>query len=58
VDLNHMEKMDVKVKDLRRAAEELLEMGGAIEAVRRNCDRLLASVRMLELNVSDAREVL
>ena len=58
MDRNDIEKMDIKVRDLRKAAEELIEMGSAIEAVRRNCDRILASVRMLELNVSDAKEVL
>ncbi len=54
----HIEEMDGKIKLLRRTAEELMAMGGDIEAVKKNVIRLLASTRMLELNISDAKEVL
>jgi hypothetical protein len=50
--------MDEKIRLLRTTAEELLELGGEIEAVKKNVARLLASTRMLELNISDIREVL
>jgi hypothetical protein len=53
----HLEEMDGKIKLLRRTAEELMAMGGDIEAVKKNVIRLLASTRMLELNISDAKEV-
>jgi hypothetical protein len=33
-------------------------MAGDIEAIKKNLVRLLASTRMLELNVSDVKEVL
>jgi pyridoxine 5'-phosphate synthase PdxJ len=49
-----IKKMDVKIKEIRKAAEELQELGGEIEAVNRNLVRLLASTKMLELNISDA----
>ena len=49
-----IKKMDAKIKEIRKAAEELQEMGGDIEAVNKNLVRLLASTKMLELNISDA----
>ncbi len=49
-----IEKMDAKIKEIRKAAEELQELGGDIEAVQKNLVRLLASTKMLELNISDA----
>lgn len=49
-----IQKMDAKIKEIRKAAEELQELGGDIEAVHRNLVRLLASAKMLELNISDA----
>jgi hypothetical protein len=53
-----IEKMDKKIRLLRVTAEELMHEAGHIEAVKKNLVRLLSSVRMLELNVSDAKEVL
>lgn len=51
---HNIKKMDAKIKEIRKAAEELQELGGDIEAVNRNLVRLLASTKMLELNISDA----
>ena len=44
-------------KELRRVAEELKDIGGDIEAVRRNVERILASVRILELNICDVEDL-
>lgn len=49
-----IKKMDAKIKEIRKAAEELRELGAGIEAVDKNLVRLLASTTMLELNISDA----
>jgi len=49
-----IKKMDAKIKEIRKAAEELQELGQDIEAVNKNLVRLLASTKMLELNISDA----
>ncbi|MGD0231389.1 MAG: hypothetical protein ABSC19_13695 [Syntrophorhabdales bacterium] len=49
-----IKKMDEKIKLLRATAEELMIIGGDIEAVKKNLVRLLSSTRMLELNISDA----
>jgi hypothetical protein len=38
---------------LKDAATELKRISGGIPAVDRNVDRILASIKMLEINVSD-----
>ncbi len=47
--------LDEKIGELRRTAEEIAVLGQDIEAVKRNIARILASTRMLEINVSDVR---
>jgi hypothetical protein len=54
----NMEEMDGLIKRLRHIAEELKEKSGGIQAVDRNVDRILANIKMLELNVSDVMELL
>lgn len=41
---------------MRKITEELREIVGGIQAVERNLDRVLASMRMPERNVSDVGE--
>jgi hypothetical protein len=53
----NIEDMDALIKRLRRLAEELKEKSGRIQAVDRNVDRILANVKMLELNISDVMEI-
>jgi uncharacterized protein YoxC len=52
-----IEEMDALIKRLRRLAEDLKQKSGRIQAVDRNVDRILANVKMLELNVSDVMEI-
>jgi hypothetical protein len=53
VDKEVLMKMDEKIQAIKEAALELKEMSGGIQAVDRNVDRILASVKMLEINISD-----
>lgn len=46
-------EMQQKIKSLRETAEELKTMGEDFPALYRNLNRILASVKMLELNVPD-----
>ena len=55
---NDLKGIDARIRELHRTAEEIRELGQGIEAVRRNADRILASVKMIELNVCDVVEVL
>lgn len=53
-----VDEMSELIKRLRQLVEELKEKSGGIQAVDRNLDRILANVKMLELNVSDVRDLL
>jgi hypothetical protein len=53
-----IKSMVAKIKALRRNAESLKEIAGDFPTVVKNCDRILADVRMLEINVNDAADVL
>lgn len=52
-----LKALDEKIKTLRKTAEEIDALGEGIEAVKRNVVRILASTRMLEINVSDVKEL-
>jgi hypothetical protein len=53
----NVEEMDELIQRLRHTAEELREKSGGIQAVDRNLDRIMANVKMLELNISDVRDL-
>jgi hypothetical protein len=53
----NVEEMDGLIQRLRYTAEDLREKSGGIQAVDRNLDRILANVKMLELNISDVRDL-
>jgi hypothetical protein len=46
-----------KIRELRRTTEELRAMSLEFPAVFRNTARILASIKMLELNISDIAAV-
>jgi hypothetical protein len=50
--------MTNKIKALRENAEALKEIGSGIPAVVKNCDRILADIKMLEININDVVEIL
>jgi hypothetical protein len=52
-----IKEMADKIRLLRQNAAELKEMSGGIQAVDRNVDRILAAVRILEINISDVLDV-
>jgi hypothetical protein len=49
----HVKEMAEKIQAIKEAATELQNISGGIQAVERNVDRILASVKMLEINISD-----
>ncbi len=53
MDRQTMEKMAAGIRSIREEAEVLKRLSEGIQAVERNADRILASVKMLEINVSD-----
>jgi len=48
-----IEKMAVRIEAIKKEAEELKALSGGMPAVDRNVERILASVKMLEINVTD-----
>jgi len=54
IDLN---KINAKIQLIKQAAEELNQLGENFPALARNTVRILASVKMLEINVSDLVEL-
>jgi hypothetical protein len=47
-----------KIRTLREAATELKAMSGGMPAVDRNVDRILASIKILEINFSGVADIL
>ena len=52
-----IEKMDAKIQLLKKTTEELNQLSKDFPAIARNTVRILASVKMLEINVSDLVEL-
>ena len=50
IDLN---KINAKIQLMKKTAEELNRIGENFPALARNTVRILASVKMLEINISD-----
>ncbi len=48
-----LKELDSKIQSIKKTAEELKQMGEDFPALYRNVSRLMASVKMLELNISD-----
>jgi prefoldin subunit 5 len=53
-----IEDMTKKIQALKQTATELKRISGGIQAVDRNVDRILASIKMLEINISDLSGIL
>ncbi len=51
-------KIDTQTKTIKKAAQELKQLSGGIQAIDRNAERILASVKMLEINISDVRDLI
>ncbi|UCD82565.1 MAG: hypothetical protein JSW26_14395 [Desulfobacterales bacterium] len=52
-----LKKINDKIRVMKRTAEELNRMGENFPALARNSIRILASIKMLEVNVSDLVEL-
>jgi len=52
-----LEDLNREIEAIARAANRLKKLSGGIQAVERNAARILASVKMLKIEVSDLLEV-
>ena len=53
----NVNEMAERIQAIKEAATELKNISGGIQAVDRNVDRILASVKMLEINISDIVDI-
>jgi hypothetical protein len=58
IDKQQIQELDKRIQTIKKATMELQELSGGIQAVYRNADRILASVKMLEINVTDVLDIL
>lgn len=49
----NLRDMDSRIQAMKREAEKLKDMAGNFPALDKNMTRILASIKMLELNISD-----
>ncbi len=54
----NLKEMGKIIEDIKQKVQRLMEISGGMQCVDRNCDRILASIKMLELNISDVLEFL
>jgi len=52
-----LKELDSKIQSMKKTAEELRQMGENFPALYRNTSRILASIKMLELNISDVTTI-
>jgi len=57
-DQESLKEMDRRIQTIKAAAQELQELAGGIQAVYRNADRILASTKVLEINMTDLLDIL
>ena len=50
-------EMAKKIQAIKESATALQQISGGIQAVQKNVDRILACVRMLEIDISDAVDI-
>ena len=54
---SNLNEIACKIQTIKKVAEELNGLGVDFPALARNAARILASTKMLELNISDALEL-
>jgi uncharacterized protein YoxC len=53
-----LRKLDTRIKKIKKTTQELKQLSGGIQAIDRNTERILASVKMLEINISDVKDLI
>jgi hypothetical protein len=55
--IDDLKQIDKKIQVMKSTAEELKRLGDNFPALARNSVRILASIKMLEINISDLVEL-
>jgi hypothetical protein len=56
-DVNKIKEMAGKIALIKKEALELKAMSGGNKSVDRNVDRILSSIKMLEINITDVADI-
>ena len=51
-----LKELDQKIQLLKKISEDVIKETENFPALNRNCQRIIANIKMLELNVSDINE--
>jgi len=54
---NQIKEINEKIQTLKKVADELIIQGADLPFLYRNSRRILASIKMLELNISDLNDL-
>ena len=54
----NLKEMNEIIKDVKAKILKLAELSGGMQCVDRNCERMMAGIKMLEINISDVHDVL
>jgi hypothetical protein len=57
LDRKYLEGMAEDIQKMQAIAEKLKEKGKGIETIDRNLTRILSSIRLLEMNVTDVAKI-
>ena len=53
MEIGKLKEIQKEIEAITKASKRLKELSGGIQAIDRNASRIQASVKMLEINVSD-----
>ena len=57
MEIERLKEIQKEIETISNAAKHLRELSGGIQAIDRNASRIQASVKMLEINISDLLEL-
>ena len=57
MEIEKLREIQKEIEAISKATKRLKEISGGIQAIDRNASRILASTKMLEINVSDLLEI-
>ena len=57
MEIEKLRENQKEIEAISKATNRLKEISGGIQAIDRNASRILASTKMLEINVSDLLEI-
>ena len=58
MDIEKLKQIHREIEAISKAANRLKKLSGGVQAIDRNASRILASTKMLEINISDLLEIL